>query len=398
VAASQLAGAAPVKANKPPTLSKPALLAGGPGGLDDHGDVWGRVSNLTPYTWTLVKAQWCSINAPGCSGVGTNVQPPATVQPGQDYVYAARLYNDLSNSLGTAWYFDVTIIYRAQTPTGPEDLTIRITGCHCTGFSGSSELVVQIYNSKPGGEIGWTQSDPVFSDVQFQIQGHFTIDASKDPPALVNVINALCSGATGTTCSFTVTGPLTWGVGDPVLKATAENCTIQSGKRSTTRAGLGLSEAPPDLDPNWHRFTVTQARTASISVGGSLTVSTEVSLFGIVGTAVSAKFGAEHEWSDTKELDKTTKIYLPTDYIGSVWVAPVEGKVIGTLVVANAIASYTITNFGQIKSGVSRDLLTPAFNVMTTSRPMTPTEFQQLCIAKLGSRRTHPRPPTSGLG
>ena len=388
VVASQLAGAASVKAHKPPTLSKAALRGGVPGGIDDHGDVWGRVSNLTPYTWTLNGTH-------GQSNLG-GVPLPTTVLPGQDFVYEAAMYADHSNALATRWYFDAFITYQAQTVTGLEILTIRISGCHCVNTIDppESEVSVQVYyNTKPG-EIGWTQSDSVGSDVQFQVHGNFSIDASTDPPALVDVINAMCSGATGTTCSFTPTGPLTWGVGDPVLKATAENCTISAPQQSQASSGLGTSDDPPDLDPNWHRFTVTQARTASISVGGSLTVSTEVSLFGIIGTAVSAKFGAEHEWADTKELDKTTKIYLPTNYIGSVWVAPVEGKVTGTLVVANAVASYTISNFGQVKSGVSRDLLTPAFNVMTTSRPMTPTEFHDLCIAKLESR--HPRAPTSG--
>lgn len=46
----------------PPMFSKKSRLGGKNGRLDNHGDLWGRVSNLTPYTRTLVK------NCSGCSG------------------------------------------------------------------------------------------------------------------------------------------------------------------------------------------------------------------------------------------------------------------------------------------------------------------------------------------
>lgn len=364
-------GAASGSAKGLPTLSKQKLLNGTPGGLDDHGDVWGRVSNLTPYTWTLVSAKHCDT----CSNLGL-VEPPPKVEPGQDYVYAAKLSSgDPIKLLNTEWQFDTTIVYRAQTVSGPEDLKIRITGCHCTGLVfPNSEISVQVYNSNPHAEIGWTQSDSVFSDVQFQVQGHFSIDAAKDPPQLADVINALCAGATGTSCAFTATGPLTWGVGDPVYTRPAVNCTIQP-------ATVTAVDPPPPPAPGWFEFSIKEKSKGSISVGGSLTASTEVNLFGVIDAEVSAKFGAEHEWSSSKSLQKTTRIYLPSNYIGSLRVVPVQGKVIGTLVVSNAVATYTITNFGEVQDGVSRDRLTPAFDVITTSHPMTPAELKDQCFS-----------------
>lgn len=55
------------------------------------------------------------------------------------------------------------------------------------------------------------------------------------------------------------------------------------------------------------------------------------------------------------------------------------GKVSGTLVVKTALASYTITNFEETATGVSKDLTTPAFNIITFSRQMTAGEYHQLC-------------------
>ena len=65
---------------------------------------------------------------------------------------------------------------------------------------------------------------------------------------------------------------------------------------------------------------------------------------------------------------------VPPHDIASVFVVPVVGKVPGTLVVSNSTATYTITNFGEQRSGVStstlagvdppQDTLTPAFNVL----------------------------------
>jgi hypothetical protein len=137
-------------------------------------------------------------------------------------------------------------------------------------------------------------------------------------------------------------------------------------------------------------------RTKSVSVGGSLTASAEAKLFGVIDTEVSAKIGIEHEWSETMTFEKVTRVYVPRNWVAQVWIAPVIGKVTGTLVVSTKNASYTITNFEQTASGVSKDLTTPAFNIMTNSRQMTPQEWQSVC--KREAELPEPTPPPTGLG
>lgn len=390
---ASLSAAAPTAAKRiPAKLGLQALRGDAPGGIASDCSLYGSVTNLTPYTWTLVGQHASDQSRDGALKSGL----PPTFQPGQDISYQLSPYAG-GPGVSTDCRYDMIFTYRAQTVTGPETLYVTISGCHCRYLlnpTSNSEVNVRVagYNSAGQyGTIGWTQGDPIASDVQFQIQGHFNIDAAKDPPALIDLINGLCAGATGTSCSFTATGPLTWGVGKPVQEGEAANCTVPAAGRTRPAVGLAGSDPPPALDPNWYEFSVKASRTGSLTIGGSLTASSEVKLFDTVGIEVAAKFGAEHEWSDRKEFEKTTRVYIPSNYIAQVWLAPVVGKVIGTLVVSNALASYTITNFGQEQSGASRDLQTPAFNIMTTSRPMTATEYQNECIKKLGHRRTAAR-------
>jgi hypothetical protein len=88
---------------------------------------------------------------------------------------------------------------------------------------------------------------------------------------------------------------------------------------------------------------------------------------------------AEHEWEEVKSLSRETKAFVPPRDIASVWVVPVVGKVTGTLVVSNGTATFTATNFSEVRSGVSKDALTPAFDVITKVRPMTASELADHC-------------------
>ena len=201
----------------------------------------------------------------------------------------------------------------------------------------------------------------------------------------------MCAGARGTTCSFTQLGDPRWSIGDPVSQATVKSCGPEppglSGQRPVTN--------PPADSPDWHEVTVEAKRTKSVSIGGSLSVSAEAELFHVIDAEVTAKIGIEHEWSETTTFEKSTRIYVPRNWIAGVWVAPVIGKVTGTLVVTTDLARYTITNFDQTASGVSKDLLTPAFNIMTNSRQMTAQEYQVAC--KQSAKLPGAAPPT-GLG
>jgi hypothetical protein len=73
-------------------------------------------------------------------------------------------------------------------------------------------------------------------------------------------------------------------------------------------------------------------------------------------------------------------VYIPSNNIASIWVAPVVGKVRGTLAVSNGSATFTATNFSEARSGVAKDPLTPAFNVITQIRPMTASEYKANCV------------------
>lgn len=387
----------------------------------DNGLLTAAVYNLTPYTWTLVAE-----NAPGPNsypfpcGYGPSAGAPANCwrqAPGNMAPGGASLFQIHENGGGYACFFggqaeafDGYFTYRVDVLAGsPEYVTVAISGLAENGSCGSAAAQIYVYDTTappppgydaaasqgtppaaqtPNPQVTYSHNSPYLYDQSFQIVGNYTVDASTNLGApFVDVLNALCSGGTNTSCAFTSTGPLTWGIGAPVRQGgLIANCTVPARTRSagSTRRGVSAEPppSPPDNDPNWHRISVKVARTASVSVGGSLTASAEFNLFGVIGAEVSATFGAEHEWSDRKEFEKTTKVFLPDNYIAGVWAAPVQGKVIGTLVVSSGSASFTITNFQQLRSGVSRDLKTPAFNVITTERPMTAAEYQAQCINK----------------
>jgi hypothetical protein len=385
-------------------LSQLAVQDNAPGGMGDPGDIWGRVTNLTPYTFTLEAQSHSPASQLQWQENGGQTKIPQTVQPGQDFVYDLRGNPVDAPFLGArrANFSMGWMTYAADTVNGQELLTIQFDGTWAVNIFNVwlQAPVITVYNSDripqseasfplpPGAhqEIGWTQSDGVGSDIQFATRGSFSLDGSKDPPQLTGMLNSMCAGAAGTSCTFTATGPLTWGVGTPVQKAEAVNCTVagaKTGQRRVTAADP--PDPPPASDPGWHRFSIEVGRTASLSAGGAITASTELNLLDVIATEVSVKFGAEHEWSNTKDFEKTTVIYLPSNYIGGIWVAPVVGKVAGTLVVSTRLATYTITNFGAVRSGANRDLQTPAFNVLTDARPMTATEYQDNCVKKQGA-------------
>ncbi len=122
VVAAWRASDTPVAAKaSPPRLSKKSLLGGGNGGFDNHGDLWEQVSNLTPYTGTLV-TQNC-----GGSGLLGGVDPPAAVKPGQDYVYAARCDQYAVGSDEKSW---IALDVRHQVRAGAYTLTL--TTSHLT--------------------------------------------------------------------------------------------------------------------------------------------------------------------------------------------------------------------------------------------------------------------------
>jgi hypothetical protein len=389
-------------------LASPAFA----GGVDpnNNGLLSAAIYNLSPYTWTLVAAQ-APANPPGnqVGNGGWATQPQPTIQPGGATVYRLQPWDSATGGicLGYSDYdFDAYITYRVDVLGGPPEyanLVINgvwnqnacLNGGHFSdpGFSvyftsapppsnydawdaGGAAPSAQI----PSPQLTYAHNVPYTYDQTFQITGNYTVDASTDLGApFVSVLNAIC-GTNPSDCSFTQTGPLQWGIEPPVKEGDASNCTVTAAAtRGLPAAGAVVGDSPPDSDPDWFEVGYEAAQSATLSVGGGLTVGTEFNLFDTISGSISVKIEAEHEWQEVKTLTRSAKVFIPSNNIASVWVAPVVGTVTGTLVVSNGSATFTATNFTEERSGVSKDDLTPAFNVITQIRPMTPSEFKATC-------------------
>jgi hypothetical protein len=393
---SSAISAAPVVKPRPTKSGHHAPVAVAAGGFDKvNGNLSGHVTNLTPYTWTLAQES----KSPYGTWPGPSL--PATVKPteGFDYQTHAWAGSGYHVCCETDWFFNSWVTYRADTPRGTEYLTMWVTGCWTEGLANcgafiKSTLSVNLYNttappyknmmpptpdtSNPA--IGWSQSSDFGSDVLFEVQGNYTIDAAKSPPGLDGVLNLLCAGSDGTSCSFTSSGPLVWSIGEPTSYGIEPNCSQNP------------SNGPP-LPSSSVAVAIKQSRDASISVGGSITAGADFKVLTVVEVEVTAKFGIEHEWSDRSEYDKKVTIFVPAGWVGQVWSAPVQGTVTGTLKLSTALANYTVTNFTETKKGVSPDLRTPPVDIMTYARPMTEAEIKSHCQSTISSPA-----PSGGLG
>jgi len=405
-----------------------------PDGLDSSGDLWGWVTNLTPYTLTYV-AQ--GVRSPGEWFNNGNGELPQTVEPGQSFAWELRNYSEQKDILGGhMWLFSGWITYKADVVNGSSEyLTVSVGGCDCSGtFHGDWPYIrVRVFNTTgppktfddshrygydpindqdillPSGsyktkdqQIDWDRNGTVNdNNVYFQVKGNFTVDAAKDPPALADVLNSMCAGADHTSCSFTQTGPLTWGLGGAKAKkllAQSANCVLSKNAARVTDSAATPPPPPPTDDQSWHEYSVEESQTATLGVGGSLSASAETEVLGVIGLEVEAKVGIQHEWSTTTSLTKTTRVYMPDNYLSSIWIAPEVGTVKGTLVVSTdgqdgkPLATYTITNFTETRSGVTRDADTPAFDIITDSRPLTAAERSYWCRSLARSREPLHRP------
>ena len=387
--------------------------------IDGDGSLRANIYNLTPYTWTLVAsgAPTASPFSPeGCSGVACvawpckdqhmstcwATLPAAKIKPGE----SSGIYKLVPNSheydnCCTLWGYDGYFTYKVEVLGGPpEYVTVAITGAQSNGDYGDHIVHYQAWDTVapppsnydpgtdtgtappvahgcPGGDappnppaVGATSKpqlacvygNPQPNDLTFQIKGNYTVDASTDlGGAFINVLNEMCGGGPNTSCSFTQTKPLTFGIGPPGSPRQATNCSA------------------PGAEPNYFKVEYEATQSASLSIGGSVTATAEVNLFNSIASEASISVEAEHEWEETKEFTRENKLFIPVGDIASLWEVPVVGKVTGTLVVSNGSATFTATNFSEERSPVSRDPLTPAFNAITKARPMTPAERLDHC-------------------
>jgi hypothetical protein len=224
----------------------------------------------------------------------------------------------------------------------------------------------------PDPQLAYSHNSPYLYDQAFGIAGDWTVDGQSPlGRGFVDALNAICGGV-NPNCSFTQTGPLTWGIGAPTVAGESVNCTAPG----------------PGIKPNFLEVDYTAKQEASLSVGGSVTASTEANLFGIIGSKISVKVEAEHEWTEMNSFSRSAKDFLSPRDAGIIWTAPTIGTVKGTLVLKTGASTFTVTNFSQTRSGVTKDDLTPAYDTITQIRPATSDELAQFCRTAASSRVT----------
>jgi hypothetical protein len=300
--------------------------------------------------------------------------------------------------------------YRVDILGGPpEYVTVAISHAACFGFYGDCTPALRqfvtrapppkSYDPGPNADVApapvidkpqltFELFRPTPWDLTYVPTGDWTIDASTaDGASFATLLNQYC-GTNVAACSFAQHGPITYGIGDPGRPYAATNCTGGPGAKSS--GGKTAQD-----EPNYFIVEYEASQAASLTVGGGVTGSTELNLLGVVGNEVSVSVEAEHEWEEIKSITRETKVFIPSNDIGFVWVIPVVGKVTGTLTVSAGAATFTVTSFSETRSGVSQDLLTPAYNVITKVRPMTAAERMDHCgfsspSPALGSSRAKP--------
>ena len=293
---------------------------------------------------------------------------------------------------GYLYGYDAYMTYRVDVLGGPaEFVTVAISQGESTGTFGTAHPAIDVYNTTappPAGwdpasrnapaaatanaQAGYEHNTPGLFDQELSLTGgNYTFDADDaQDKAFAELLNAACGGATDAACSFTQS-TLTYGPG-PLTLATPQfnTCVGPSGG--------------PDNDNNYAFVEYDASQTATLSVGGGLTVGAESSIFGAVTVGSTMSIEASKQWGDTATYTRTSKVYLPANTAGFIWSSPTVGTITGTLVATIGSATFTATNFSQVRSGVPapsdpiNDPMT-AFSMVTKVRPMTPSERTDNC-------------------
>ena len=375
-------------------LAAPAVA----GGVDtETGNYAAGVYNVTPYPWTLVAAATPETGA--CSSTCWLQRPADTIAPGAEMIYQLKpnFIGGGGITFSDKFGYDGWMTYRVDVLGGPpEYVTIALSQEFSNGVFGNNiPALRQFITSAPPAasydpgpnpdvapaplttspQLAFQAFVPQAFDLTYTLTGDHTVDASSNlGQALADVLNAICNGDKSNTCSFAQTGPLTWGIGTPVNTGIGFNCTSETPTGGSSRrpaASLGPGDEPkpppqpPENDPNYFLLQYEDAQSASLTVGGSVSVGTKFNLFDSISGSISVKLEAEHEWQQVKSYTRETKVYIPDNNAAHVWVAPVVGKVTGTLTLATGPATFTVTNFSETRDGVAKDDLTPAIDVIT---------------------------------
>jgi hypothetical protein len=392
----------------------------------DTGRFAATINNFTPYTMKLVSSGAPSVS-PGsqnnkCGNICWDQAPAATIQAGERMVYQIDPYYFATAGFTTnSANFDAWMTYRVDLLRGPpEYVTVAILGQTTVDNNNNvispAGLGVFITSAPPQAgydpdtnvtpavpqiqnpQLGDAPNRPYIYDQTFFTPGQFTYDAGGSVGSpFDDLLNGIC-GQVGTdtqlpdtTCSFKQESPIEWKLEDPPTRvATAINCTVNPGSQAPG-ARAAQDEPPPATDPNWNEVDYEATQSASLTVGGSVTVGTELNLFNTISGKISVKVEGEHEWTDLHSFKRGVKAYIPSNNVAFVWMAREIGAVTGTLTVsttwtnpgpdpeAPVTLTWTILNFAQVRSGVTRNDLTPAFNAVTETRPLTEAEFDEHC-------------------
>ncbi len=396
------------------------------GDVNNDGLLSAAVYNVTPYTMTLVAAQTPPGYFGNCGGSCWRTRPAQTIAPGESslwQVQAQHVTYNLFNYLQTAT-FDAWFTYQFDVlGDHPEYETVVLWSTYVAGVGGSnpSYPLLEVYNTyapppasyDPGlgqllgalnaghTQITYEHNVPYLFDQSFELTGDHTFDAqSNQGQALAGVLNALCVKAASTSCSFAQAGRLKWGVGATTKAGQVANCTLPKadpGGLVSAPGPTGQPPPPPPTEPNWFEVAWGYKQSASLTVGGSITAAAEGSILGVVSVEVSVEIEAEHEWTETKELDRSTKVFVPANDIARVYVAPTVGTVTGTLTLTSGAGTLTVTNFSETRSGVTKDPLTPALDSIVRIRRMTAAEIKDTCLAVSATKGLGAPPPRAAV-
>ena len=244
---------------------------------------------------------------------------------------------------------------------GPtEYVTIEFVGTRsyslatCFGLwpAGDAYPAINVYNSTtppqagatspPAGtlianpQVAYEHNEPYLLDQTFTVNGDWTADANSAVGSGLNdVLNSVC-GLANPNCTFTPDGPLRWGRGAWSAVDSLTSCKP-----------LGTEEY------DTLTYNKTSEQTASLTVGGGVTVGTELNLFNVVKSELEISVEAEHEWEEEKAFARSSMVLVPGGYTGTIWSAPNIGTITGTMVLRTNTATFTLFNFRQTRAGVT---------------------------------------------
>ena len=303
-----------------------------------------EVTNLTPYTWTLLPNSTNTYDA----------APPQTVAPGQTAVWAAH---DISYN---HWE---TLNYAFTDSTGGAH-TVSVEDAS-DGYTSDRHVVLSY--SRDGSGANAPVSTASFHmawdpdgysrhvDADWNTPTAITIDATKDPADAEAIVRSELPQIP--------VDQVTWA---PLSKTPT---FTEVSKQQFSSTLVNYSSAPAELTVS-HDTTVGES--TSIGVETSASLSTEV--FGVVST-VTARVTGEHAWetSDSVNIDQDTEI--SPDYAGYLLEDNSIATVVGTLTFTTPQGTtFTVENVAVSRGDIAPNASGTGMNVSATQAKVAPLD------------------------